>query len=58
MDKGMGRSKEPVAASALPARSLPPTQTQQEFDGVVRDGVVHLNGTLPEGTRVQVRVKK
>ena len=49
MDKGMGKS---VARAAAPA-------IQTEFEGVVRDGVVQLsNGSLPEGTRVQVRVKK
>jgi hypothetical protein len=32
---------------------------QQEFEGVVRNGMVELlRGTLPEGTRVQLRVKK
>jgi ribonuclease HI len=55
MDKGMGRSAPHVAASA--ARSS--NQPQQEFEGVVRNGTVELsNGTFPEGTRVQVRVKK
>jgi ribonuclease HI len=57
MDKGMGRSVVPVAAAASAARSsnLP----SQELEGVVRNGTVELsNGTLPEGTRVQVRVKK
>lgn len=54
MDKGMGRS---VGAAASVAR--PGSQSQQEFEGVVRNGAVELsNGTLPEGTRVQVRVKK
>jgi ribonuclease HI len=49
MDKGMGRS---VARAATPA-------TQTEFEGVVRNGMVQLsNGSLPEGTRVQVRAKK
>src|ERR1700746_993098 len=55
MDKGMRRG----------ARSSPPTQNMAqplpalEFEGVVRDGKVELvNGKLPEGTRVQVRVKK
>jgi ribonuclease HI len=52
MDKGTGRSN--VAAS-LPAR---PT-TPQEFEGIVRNGVIELRGAdLPDGTRVQVRVKK
>jgi ribonuclease HI len=49
MDKGMGKS---VARAAAPA-------IQTEFEGGVRDGMVQLsNGSLPEGTRVQVRVKK
>jgi ribonuclease HI len=49
MDKGMGKS---VARAAAPA-------IQTEFEGVVRDGMVQLsNGSLPEGTWVQVRVKK
>jgi ribonuclease HI len=53
MDKGTGRN--PHVASA--ERTL--NQPQQEFEGVVRNGAVELsNGTLPEGTRVQVRVKK
>jgi len=51
MDKGMGRN---VAASA---RTVP--EPPQELDGVVRGGKVELvGGSLPEGTRVQVRVKK
>ncbi len=51
MDKGMGR---PVASVAAP----PVQQTQQEFEGVVRNGTVELlNGKLRDGTRVQVRVK-
>jgi len=62
MDKGMGRSvartgadHAAVAASAARVSSQP----QQELEGIVRDGRVELvKGTLPEGTRVQVRVKK
>ena len=46
MDKGMGR-RTPLVPD-----------TRQEFDGVVRDGKIELHdATLPEGTRVQVRVK-
>jgi ribonuclease HI len=46
MDKGMGR------APARPAQ-------RQELEGVVRNGVIELSGgELPEGTRVQVRVKR
>ena len=55
MDKGMGRSVGAAAASAARSGS----EFQQEFEGVVRNGRVELsNGTLPDGTRVQVRVKK
>jgi ribonuclease HI len=49
MDKGMGRR-----SSAPPA--LNPSG---EYEGVVRDGVIKMEGApLPEGTRVQVRVKR
>jgi ribonuclease HI len=64
MDKGMGRSvaRERTTVSALPSSSLPlpnSAGTQQEFEGVIRNGVVELiNGRLAEGTRVQVRAKK
>jgi hypothetical protein len=35
------------------------TPIAQELEGVVRNGIVELtNGKLPEGARVQVRVKK
>jgi len=66
MDRGMGRSVARVSAAdpstslragspARPlARSLP-----QEFEGIVRQGKVELeSGSLPDGTRVQVRVKR
>ena len=51
MDKGMGRvARAPSPANASVAR--------QEFNGIVRDGKVELlDGQLPEGSRVQVRVK-
>ena len=52
MDKGTGRvawAPSPAAASTTP----------QEFEGVVKGGAIKLiNGDLPEGARVQVRVKK
>jgi ribonuclease HI len=49
MDKGMGRARP-----AAPVLSGP-----QEFEGVVRAGRIELvNGSLPDGTRVQVRVRK
>ena len=55
MDKGMGRAARtpsPAAAQNRP-QPLPP----QEFEGVVRNGVVEVGGKIPEGTRVQVRIK-
>ena len=34
-------------------------EAKEEFNGVVRDGKIELlDGKLPEGTAVQVRVKK
>jgi ribonuclease HI len=57
MDKGMGRHKDNGARALMPASAAP--RQPQEFEGVVRNGKVELiNGSLPEGTRVQVRVKK
>jgi ribonuclease HI len=55
MDKGMGRvPRAPSPATASTGLSPVP----QELEGVVRNGVVELSGTLPEGTRVQVRAKR
>jgi len=55
MDKGMGRG----ARTASPSQSLPQALPPQELDGIVRQGKVELvGGSLPDGTRVQVRVKK
>jgi ribonuclease HI len=56
MDKGMGRA----TAKPSPAITSPTaTSVPQELEGVVRNGLVELtNGKLPEGTRVQIRVKK
>ncbi|HTJ86905.1 MAG TPA: ribonuclease HI family protein [Terriglobales bacterium] len=49
MDKGSGRS------GTAPS----PTQTQREFNGIVRNGKVELlDANLPEGTVVQVRIKR
>jgi ribonuclease HI len=49
MDKGTGRATPSAAAPILSTR---------EFIGVVRDGVIEIEGTkLPEGTRVQIRVR-
>src|ERR1700722_15755818 len=58
MDKGTGRSITHVATDAFVRGPLAQASSQQEFEGVVRQGKVELIGrTLPEGTRVQVRVK-
>lgn len=58
MDKGMGRHVN-VGATASAARISNQAVSQQEFDGVVRNGKVELlTGSLPDGTRVQVRVKR
>jgi ribonuclease HI len=49
MDKGMGRST---------SRPEPIPTVRKEFNGIVRQGKVELlDGTLAEGTQVQVRVK-
>jgi len=49
MDRGAGRKSGSVA----------PADPSREYDGVVRNGVIKLEGPpLPDGTRVQVRVKK
>jgi ribonuclease HI len=52
MDQGTGRAAPiPAPAAVSPAA--------QEFEGVIRNGVVKLlHGELPEGTRVQVRIRK
>jgi ribonuclease HI len=55
MDKGMGRmARAPSPAS--PDINTP--LARQEFNGIVRGGKIDLlDGTLPEGTQVQVRVR-
>jgi ribonuclease HI len=57
MDKGMGRIPR-TDAPVLPAFQTS-EQERREFEGVVRNGTIELTtGKLPEGTRVQVRVKR
>jgi ribonuclease HI len=52
MDKGSGRATSGDA-------SVPRHEQQREFNGVVRDGKIELlDGEIPEGSRVQVRVKR
>jgi ribonuclease HI len=60
MDKGMGRNVSPDRVARAPSPASSPSEAQQqEFEGVVRNGVIELvSGKLPEGTRVQLRRKK
>jgi len=58
MDKGMGRSVVRATVATAAVEVSPPSHLQQEFEGVVRNGKVEiLNGSLPEGARVQLRPK-
>ena len=51
MDKGSGRATSGDASVAQ--------HEKREFNGVVRDGKIELlDGEIPEGSRVQVRVKR
>ena len=52
MDKGMGRR-------AAPSTPQDPPKRNQEYTGVVRDGVIVVDGAkLPDGTRVQIRIRE
>src|SRR6202045_4879749 len=58
MDKGTGRASSTarVAAGDSPPKTA---ASPQEFEGIVERGLIRLmNGQLPDGTRVQVRVRK
>jgi ribonuclease HI len=57
MDKGTGRTSSTARVVAGDSPAGTPSGPQ-EFEGVVEGGVIKLNGRLPEGTRVQVRVRK
>lgn len=59
MDKGMGRRMESAPYGKSAEASSPVGDISREFDGVVREGKIELlNGNLPDGTQVQVRVKR
>jgi ribonuclease HI len=68
MDKGMGRlraagnhgqSGGPGAGGAVASGPRLAGLAGQEYRGVVRDGVIVMEGeSLPEGTRVDIRVRK
>jgi len=55
MDRGMGRAARTPSPAAAQNRAqpLPP----QEFEAVVKNGVIDLGGRFPDGTRVQIRIK-
>jgi probable phosphoglycerate mutase len=65
MDKGMGRLRPETSGptnhdhSRSAARPQQPSSLAgQEFRGIVRDGVIVVDDAkLPEGTRVQIRVR-
>jgi ribonuclease HI len=60
MDKGMGRITATASVARVPSpANIPAEIRQQEFEGIVRGGVIEISGgKLPDGTRVQLRVKK
>jgi probable phosphoglycerate mutase len=50
MDKGAWRQT---------TRDVPPQLARQEFNGIVKDGKIELvDGSIPEGTAVQVRIRR
>lgn len=52
MDKGSGRAARATETSAV-------RPSDDEFEGVVRNGKIELlSGEIPDGTRVQIRVKR
>ena len=59
-NEAMDKGRAGVARAPSPANpSTSSNAVRQEFEGIVNNGVVKLsNGTLPDGTRVHVRVKK
>lgn len=52
--------KSEFTAKAISAATAPRVpSTHQEYEGIVRNGVIELrDGTLPEGTKVQVRPRR
>lgn len=59
MDKGMGRVARTTSSPQGGSDHLSGQNERHEFEGIVRNGTVELTtGKLPEGTRVQVRVKR
>ena len=53
MDRG-----KPGATQTAPATPRTPA-AKEEFEGIVRNGVIELlDGMVPDGTRVQIRVRR
>ena len=53
MDRGRTGGRPAVKAPPVPA------PVREEFEGVVRNGVIEVaDGSLPEGTRVQIRIRR
>ena len=60
MDRGMKRGNNPETEphQTAPGQRATPPQEIREFNGIVQGGkILLLNGELPEGTLVRVRVK-
>src|SRR5882724_7175467 len=57
MDKGSGRK---IIGSNVGAGDSPASVAlAKEFEGIVQDGVIRISGgILPEGTKVQIRIKR
>jgi ribonuclease HI len=55
-NEAMDRGKSGRPAAKAPTA---PASVREEFEGVVRNGVIEVaDGSLPEGTRVQIRIRR
>jgi probable phosphoglycerate mutase len=58
-NEAMDRGKPDRTKTATPTATSVPAPAREEFEGVVRNGVIELvGGSLPDGTRVQVRIRR
>jgi ribonuclease HI len=56
-NEAMDRGRSGGAKSAVPSPRTP--TAKEEFEGVVRNGVIEVvDGVVPDGTRVQIRVRR
>lgn len=60
MDRGSGRpASRQLASTKSTSPTLPKSSPPEEFEGVVRGGKIELtDANLPEGSRVQIRLKR